>query len=66
MNSNRATKATLTFSDGSTHAVVIKNSASLQKVEFPSKTTSSVRVTFTEVYRGKEYNDLCISELYFR
>lgn len=66
MNSNRATKATLTFSDGSTHEVQIKNSASLQTVEFPTKTTSSVRVTFTEVYKGKEYNDLCISELYFR
>jgi hypothetical protein len=66
MNSNRATKARLTFSDGSSQEIVVKNSASLQTISFQATTTSSVRLTFTEVYKGKEYNDLCVSELYFR
>lgn len=66
MKSNRATAARLTFSDGSTHNVDLKNSAALQSVSFPAKTTRSVKLTFTEVYQGKDYNDLCISELYFR
>ncbi|TVQ94589.1 MAG: discoidin domain-containing protein [Deltaproteobacteria bacterium] len=66
MNSNRATKGRLTFSDGSTHDIDIKNGATLQEIPFPEKKTSSVRLTFTEVYKGKEYNDLCVSELYFR
>lgn len=66
MNSNRATKGKLTFSDGSSHEIDIKNTATSQRISFPAKETSSVRLTFTEVYRGKEYNDLCVSELYFK
>jgi hypothetical protein len=65
MKSNRATAATLTFSDGSTAAVALKNSMLPQVVEFPSRTTSKVRVTFTTVVKGKEFNDLCVSELGF-
>ncbi|MFK7930067.1 MAG: discoidin domain-containing protein [Myxococcota bacterium] len=65
MKSNRATKATLTFSDGSTQSIDVKNSFTNQSISFPSKTTSKVRLTVDEVYKGKEYNDLCISEMYF-
>lgn len=65
MKGNRATGATLTFSDGSAERVTIKNVMLPQKVEFSPRTTSSVRVTFDEVTRGKEFNDLCISEAYF-
>jgi hypothetical protein len=66
MKGNRATAATLTFSDGSTESVVIKNSMMPQSVAFPAHTTSSVKVTFDTIAKGKEYNDLCISELNFQ
>lgn len=65
MKGNRATKATLTFSDGSTEEIVIKNSLMLQTISFPRRETTKVKVTFTEVYTGKEFNDLCVSEAYF-
>lgn len=64
--SNRTTKATLTFSDGSTESVDIKNFFLPQTAKFPAHQTSKVRVTFDEVHKGNEYNDLCISELYFK
>jgi hypothetical protein len=66
MKGNRVTSATLTFSDGATETVAIKNSMMCQTVTFPSHQTSSVRVTVTEVSKGKEYNDLCISEARFK
>ncbi len=65
MKGNRATKATLTFSDGSTEDIDIKNSLMKQTISFPEHETSKVRITFTEVYKGKEFNDLCVSEAYF-
>ncbi len=36
-----------------------------QTISFPEHETSKVRITFTEVYKGKEFNDLCVSEAYF-
>ncbi len=65
MKANRASEATLSFSDGSTQTVAIKNSFMPQIVSFSPVSTRSVRVTFSAVDRGKEYNDLCISELSF-
>lgn len=63
---NHATAATLQFADGSTHEVAFKNKfAKPETVSFPARQTSSVKVTFKGVTRGKEYNDLCISELVF-
>lgn len=62
MNANSATAGTLTFSDGSTQTIAIKPSLVPQTIAFSPKTTSSVRLTFTEVRKGKEFNDLCISE----
>lgn len=64
--SNRSTKATLTFSDGSTESVSLKNFFLPQTVSFPSRSTTKVRVTFDEVFKGAEYNDMCVSELYFK
>ncbi len=64
MKSNRATAATLTFSDGSSETIAVKDSISEQTVTFPSHATSKVRVTFTSVKKGSEFNDLCISEAY--
>lgn len=66
MKANKATAATLTFSDGSTAPVTIKASVMPQVVTFPAKTTSSVKITFTGISKGKEFNDLCISEAYFQ
>jgi hypothetical protein len=66
MKANRASSATLTFSDGLTAPVVIKPTMTPQVITFPSKSTSSVKMTFTGVVKGKEFNDLCISEAYFQ
>jgi len=65
MKANRAARATLQFSDGSTQDVALKNTMLPQEVAFDPRTTTSVKMTFTEVVRGKEYNDLCISEARF-
>ena len=65
MKANRATTATLTFSDGSKTDITVKNSMLPQTITFPAVTTSSARLTFTTVVKGKEFNDLCISEAYF-
>lgn len=63
---NRATTGTLSFDDGSTQEVKFKPMMTTQTVEFTAKTTSKVRLTFTAVARGSEYNDLCISEAAFQ
>ncbi len=65
MKSNRATQATLTFSDGSKETVALKDFMMEQTVSFPSRSTSSVRIQFDAVKKGTEYNDLCISEAKF-
>lgn len=65
MKANHARVAELSFSDGSTEKVELKGSFMKQTLSFPTKTTSKVRVTFTEVKKGKEFNDLCISEAVF-
>lgn len=65
MKANRATAATLTFSDGSTESLTLKNSMSPQTIEFPRHTTNNVKISFTTVVKGKEFNDLCISEAVF-
>jgi len=62
---NRVTKAALTFSNGSTQDITIKNSMMPQTISFSPQQTSSVRVVFTAVAKGKEFNDLCITEAYF-
>jgi hypothetical protein len=36
-----------------------------QVIEFPAKSTTKVRLTIDEVRKGKEFNDLCISEAVF-
>jgi len=64
--SNRATAATLTFSDGGTAPITLHATMLPQDVTFPAHLTSSVKLTFTEVAKGKEYNDLCVSEASFR
>lgn len=65
MKANRATAASIAFSDGSKADIVVKNTMLPQTIEFPAVTTSSARITFTTVAKGKEFNDLCVSEAYF-
>lgn len=66
MAANRASSATLTFSDGSTEPVTIRPSVMPQELSFTERATSSVKLTVTGVTAGREYNDLCISEARFR
>lgn len=65
MKTNRGTAATLTFSDGSTSAITIKDSPSEQTISFGAHTTDKVRITFTTVKKGSEFNDMCVSEVSF-
>jgi len=66
MKGNRAADVTLTFSDGSTEKLsAVKSSIRATEVSFPAHTTSSVRITFDAIAKGKEFNDLCVSEAYF-
>jgi hypothetical protein len=65
MKANRAGSATLAFSDGATETVTLKNSMLAQTVAFPAHTTTSVKVTFGGIVKGKEFNDLCVSEASF-
>jgi hypothetical protein len=62
---NVATGATLTFSDGSKADVALKAFFLPQTVKFPARATDSVRVAFTGVRPGTDFNDLCVSELSF-
>ncbi len=64
MKTNRANGATLTFDDGSTETLTIKDTVAEQTLSFPSRSTSKVKLTFTVVKKGSEYNDLCLSEFY--
>ena len=63
--SNRVTNLTLTFSDGSTEALEVKDFLMLQTLRFAARDTQSVRITFDAVKVGTEYNDLCLSEARF-
>ena len=65
MAANRAKAAKLTFSDGTSTSIAIKTSLMPQTIMFAAKNTASVVLTFTEVVKGSQYNDLCISEATF-
>jgi hypothetical protein len=65
MKGNRASAATLTFSDGTSEQITLKNALLAQTVAFPAHSTTSVRMTFSTIIKGKEFNDLCISEASF-
>ena len=65
MATNRAKAAKLTFSDGSSVDVPVKTSMMEQTIPFPTKNTSQVTLTITEIVKGSSYNDLCIAEARF-
>jgi hypothetical protein len=66
MKANKATRLTLTFSDGSTEKIVLRKSYLTQSFRFAPRTTTSVRVSFDEIAKGTSFNDLCMSELRFQ
>lgn len=65
MKSNRATGVTLAFADGSKETLTLKDTLSEQVVPFAARTTDRVRVQFTTVKKGTEFNDLCVAEVSF-
>lgn len=65
MKANRAGKVTLTFGDGSTQTVAVKNTMLPQEVAFTPVSTDKVKLTVSEVVKGKEIDDLCLSEVGF-
>ena len=65
MKANSATAATLAFDGGATETIAIKPSMMSQTISFPAKTTAKVKMTITAVRKGKEFNDLCLSEVNF-
>lgn len=63
---NAPSRATLTFSDGSTQVVDLKALMPLpQKVAFTPVTTSSVKLRIDGVRKGTEFDDACLSEVSF-
>ena len=60
---NRATAATITFSDGESESVTLKDMPFEQSVTFSAHTTDKVRLTFTSVKKGEKYDDLCVTEV---
>ncbi len=62
MKSNRPTTGTLTFSDGSTESLTFADKALPQELSFPARTTSKVKLSFTGVKKGTEFNDLCLAD----
>lgn len=65
MKGNRAQNVTLTFGDGSTHKQKVANTMLPKTYSFPPVTTDTVTITFDDAVKGKEFDDLCISEAYF-
>lgn len=66
MKANQATGLKLTFSDGSSTDVAIERpSFRPTAYDFDVKKTTSVKITVTGVKKGREYNDLCVSEVWF-
>jgi hypothetical protein len=65
MKANSATSATLTFDGGATEKITIKPSMMSQTISFPAHTTAKVKLTIDAVRKGKEFNDLCLSEANF-
>jgi hypothetical protein len=62
---NRATKATLTFSDGSTKDITLQDAMGLQEFDLGGVSTSSVQVTFGGIVKGETANDLYVGEVRF-
>ena len=60
---NRIKNAKLTFSDGTTQDIVLKDTHKAQKVKIRPKRTLSVKLTIGSIYKGKLGHTTCITEL---
>ena len=65
MKGNRAQNATLTFGDGSVQKVKLANTMLPKSYPLTGVTTDSVKVSFDDIVKGSEFDDLCLSEAYF-
>ncbi|MCB9639540.1 MAG: hypothetical protein H6728_02880 [Myxococcales bacterium] len=61
---NRVKTARLTFSNGSTQDISLKDTEAKQVVTFRPVRTSSIRLTILSIYKGKIGNLTCITELH--
>ena len=62
--SNRVAELSLSFSDGSSKKLTLKDTADLQVFDVDA-TTSTVKVTFTKILKGDAHDDLYVGELHF-
>lgn len=60
---NRVKEALLTFSDGSTQTITLKDTHKPQTLKLRSPRTRSVRLTIRSIYKGKLGHTTCLSEL---
>lgn len=65
MKGNRAQNVTLAFDDGSTQKIKLSNTMLQKKYDLEPVSAGSVKITFDDVVKGKEFDDLCVSEAYF-
>lgn len=63
--SNRAKKATLKFSDGSTKDLTLEDKMGPQTFDLGGVSASSVTVTFGDIVKGKTANDLYVGDVRF-
>lgn len=61
-NNNRVKTATLEFSDGSKKTILLKDTSKTQIIQIGKK-TKTIRLTISEVYKGKVYDDTCLSDI---
>ena len=61
---NRPATATVSFSDGATESVTLKDMPFEQSIAFATPhTTDRVKISFTSVKKGSDYDDMCVSEV---
>ncbi len=60
---NRIKTLEISFSDGSTMNLDLKDTMDLQKIKIEPHVTKSVKFIIKDIYKGSKYNDACISEL---
>ncbi|MFI3209907.1 MAG: discoidin domain-containing protein [Peptostreptococcaceae bacterium] len=62
---NRVKKLELSFSDGSSKVVDLKESTSIQEISLGDKgvDTSYIKMTILDVYKGSSYNDTCMGNI---
>lgn len=61
---NRPATATVSFSDGSSETITLKDMPFEQTIPLSSShTTDRIKISFTSVKKGTDYDDLCVSDI---